>query len=167
MVVSSGSFGLLKPRYEITDDRVTLSRDVWLPVALLALGAPGGFCLAQAFGHRHFDGTLFGLGLIGTMIGLFALVMTPWLLPGRITCTREGLAWGSVRYPCQAIQSVRALSTDMRSSRYGRYLSWTIVVALADQKPLIVALGNRNRATSTKPLAALERAMAAMLCRRP
>ena len=166
-MANSGSFGLLKPHYEITDDRVTITRNVWLPVVLLALALPGGWCLAQAFAHRHLDGTMFVLGLIGTMVGLFALVMTPWLTPGRITCTHEGLAWGGATYPSQAIQSVRALSTEMRSSRYGRYLSWTIVVALASKKALILSLGNRNRAASTEPLASLERAMSALLHRRP
>ena len=163
MVARSGSFGLLRLRYEIADERVTITRNVWLPLVLLALAAPGAWCLVEAFTHKKLDGTLFGLGFVGTMLGLFALVMTPWLTPGRITFTREGVTWGGTKYPRQAIASVSTMSNEMRSTRYARYLSWTIVVVLTNRKTLVLSLGNRNIAASTEPLTMLGNAITSVL----
>jgi hypothetical protein len=159
-----GSFGLLKARYEITDDgRVTITRDVWLPVVLLSLAAPGTWCLVQALGSTHFDSTMFGIGFVGAMTGLFALVMTPWLMPGTIVFTREGVVWGATKVPRPQIAAVRANSAEIRSTQYAKYQSWMIVVALRNGKPLTLSLGNRNRYASTEPLVQLERAIVAAL----
>jgi hypothetical protein len=163
MAAKSWSFGMLKPHCRVAADRVTIARNVWLPLALVVLAAPGAWCLVQAFSHRHLDETMFGLGFAGVMLAVFALVMTPWLAPGRITCTREGITWGGTTYPRARIKSVRAMSNEVRSSRYGRYLSWTLVVSLIDGKPLVLSLGNRQLSASTDPLIAIAQAMTAVL----
>ena len=161
MAMTTGSFGLLKPHFEITPERVTITRNVWVPFALLVCGLAGIVFLAQAFGH-HFDGTMFGIGFVLTMAGVFAGVMTPWLLPVTITCTREGIVWGGIKHPVQNVVAVHARSTEIRM-RYNAYLSWSIVVALANKKVLLMSLGNRNRGANVQPLEALGRAMATML----
>jgi hypothetical protein len=64
------------------------------------------------------------------------------------------------------IQAVRAISSEIRSSR-GRYLSWSIAVVLAGKKPLLLSLGNRQGGRSTDPLTTLAGAMTALLGKRP
>ncbi len=163
MAASSGSFGLLKLHYAITDQGVTIARNAWVPFVLLPLIAPGVWCLVQAFSHRHFDDTMFWIGFPCVMLGLFALFMTPWLTPSRVTVTREGVTWGAAKHPVAAIKSVTALATQARSSQYGRYQSWSIVIATGAGKPLLLPLGNHNRFKSTDQLMTLERGIKAAL----
>ena len=165
MAANSWSFGIFKPHYTVFDDRVIVARNVWMPFVLLALAAPGVWCLVQAFSSRHFDGTMFGLGFVGTMIGVFASVMTPWLTPGEIVFTREGVRWGGKSVPLQAIAKVLTSSVALRSSQYGKYLSWTLVVALKSGKALVLSLGNHRLGSSTEPVTNLERAIVGVFTR--
>jgi hypothetical protein len=160
---TTGSFGLLKPHYVITPDRVTISRNVWVPLVMLALAGPGIWCLTEYFGHANSNGGLFAAGFIGVMAGVFALLMTPWLTPSKIVVSREGLQWGGTKLARQQVLSVKASATEMRSSRYGKYQQWSIFVLLANGKPLIMSLGGRNRYASADRLNGLANAMNAAL----
>jgi len=160
---NTGSFGLLKPHYEITADRVTISRNTWVPLVMLALAAPGIWCLSEVLGHAKANGGLYAAGFAGVMAAVFALVMTPWLTPGKIAVSREGITWGGRKFSRPEVVSVRASATQMRSSRYGSYQSWSIFVSLANGKPLILSLGGRNRWASADRLNGLANAMNAAL----
>jgi hypothetical protein len=160
MAANSWSFGIFKPRYAVFGDRVVIARNVWMPFVLLAIGVPGLWCLIQALSTpRHFDGTMFGLGACGTMLGFFAAVMTPWFSPGQIVFTREGVRWGDKTIPLQAIAKVMTRTVAIRSSQYGKYLSWSLLVALKTGKPLSLSLGNHGVGTSTEPVTNLERSI--------
>ncbi len=160
---NTGSFGLLKPRYEITPERVTITRNVWAPVVMLVLAAPGIWCLSEYFGHAHSNGGLFAAGFVGVMAGVFALVMTPWLTPGKIVVSREGIQWGGTKLARAQVLSVKASATEVRSSRYGKYQQWSLFVSLANGKPLLMSLGGRNRYASADRLNGLASAMNAAL----
>ncbi len=160
---NTGSFGLLKPHYEIAPDRVTISRNVWVPVVMLLLAAPGIWCLSEYFGHAHSNGGLFAGGFVGTMAAVIALVMTPWLTPGKIVVSREGVAWGGTRIPRPQVLSVKASATQVRTTQYSKYQQWSIYVLLANGKPLILSLGGRNRYASPERLTGLAEAMNAAL----
>jgi hypothetical protein len=162
MAPNTGSFGLLKPHYEITPDRVTISRNVWLPFVLLLLAVPGIWCLTEEFSHPRSSG-LFVPGFIGVMAAVFALYMTTWLAPGKIVASREGLAWGGTKYARAQVLSVKASATEVRSSRYGKYQQWSLFVTLANGKPLLLSLGGRNRWASADRLNGLAAAMNAAL----
>jgi len=163
MAPNTGSFGLLKPHYEITPERVTISRNTWLPLVLLALAAPGIWCLSEALGHAKANTGLFAAGFVGVMAAVFALVMTPWLTPGKIVVSREGLQWGGTKLARAQVVSVRASAPQVRSARYGSYQAWSIFVSLANGKPLILSLGGRNRWASPERLNGLANAMTAAL----
>jgi hypothetical protein len=165
MARNSWSFGLLRPHYAIADDRVVIARNVWLPFALLAVAAPGIWCLVQEPQARHFDGMLFGLGFVGTMVGLFAVIMTPWLSPGQIVFTRDGMRWGGKTVPLHAITKVHTRSVAVRLWQSGKYLSWSFGVELTDGKALSLSLGDHRSGTSTAPLENLERAIAGVFTR--
>ncbi len=157
MTPSSGSFGWLKPRYEITEDRVVIARNVWLPFVLLALAGPGVWFLTKAFAHDDLDGGMLCLGLAGLASGLFALVMTPWLTPGRIMVTRYALVWGGRTFPKEDVKGIQAGSVELRSNR-GSYCTWSLSIALEDEK-LILLLGNHGTRETSNPLEAIEGAM--------
>ena len=159
----NGSFGLLKPHYTIENDRVTVARNAWLPPLLLALLAPGIWCLVQAFTRGRFDASMFGIGFPLVMAGAFALVMTPWLLPAKIVVEPRGVTWGGKFYPREAIVLARAQSSLVRTSQYHQHLSWSLVIGLANGKPLLMNLGDRSPRTSTEVLATLERGMQRVL----
>jgi hypothetical protein len=163
MGANTGSFGLLKPHYAITAQGVTISRNIWVPLVMLALAAPGIWCLSEALGHAKANTGLFAAGFVGVMAAVFALVMTPWLTPGKIVVSREGVAWGGTKIARPQVAGVRASAAQVRSSRYGSYQAWSIVVALANGKPLILSLGGRNRWASAERLDGLVGAMNAAL----
>jgi hypothetical protein len=166
MAANTWSFGMLKLRYTVFDDRVVVTRNVWMPFVLLAIAAAGVWCLVQVASTRPFDATMFWLGSVGALLGMFAIVMTPWLTPGKIVFTREGVQWGAKSVPLHAITKVIASSTAVRSSQAGRYLSWSLVVALTTGKALVLLFGNRQLSASTEPLMNLERSIVAVFTRR-
>jgi hypothetical protein len=163
MDANTGSFGLLKPRYLITPDRVTISRNIWVPLVMLALAGPGIWCLTEYFGHPNSNGGLFAAGFVGVMSGVFALLMTPWLTPGKIVVSREGLQWGGTKFTRAQVISVKASATQVRSSNFGKYQQWSLFVSLANGKPLLMSLGGRNRYASADRLNGLANAMNAAL----
>jgi hypothetical protein len=167
MAGNTASFGWLKLRYEILNDRVVISRNVWLPILLLIPGGLGAWSLVQFFSSHHSDGSLFGLGFVGVMTGLFALFMTPWLAPGKVVVTREGVNWGGTMYPVQALTAFHARAPEMQSSRYGKYSSWSFTFTTVQRKILILSLGNHRLGASKEPLANLERAVSMVLQRAP
>lgn len=160
---TKGSFGLLKPHFEIAPDRVTIARNVWLPFVLLLLAVPGIWCLSEYFGHAHSNGGLFAGGFVGVMAAVIALVMTPWLTPGTIVVSRDGVAWGGMKIPRAQVNGVKASAAQVRTGQYGKYQQWSIVVALANGKPLLMSLGGKNRWASAENLNGLANAMNAAL----
>jgi hypothetical protein len=164
MAGNTTSFGLLKPHYEITQGRVTISRNIWVPFLLLAIGIAGAIAFATTIASKQHDaGGILALGGIGAMLGVFALVMTPWFSPTQIVFTREGVKWGGTMHPIHTISKVFARSVELRSSRYGSYLSWSLMVALTNGKPISLSLGNRQRSASPAPLMNLERGIVEVL----
>jgi hypothetical protein len=162
MTAIRGSFGLLKPRFEITAERVTITRNVGASFALLACGLVGVGFLSQAFDHHQLRGGPFAIGAVGAMLGMFAVVMTPWLAPARITVTPGTLRWGGATYPAQDVLKITALSSKVRV-RAGGYLSWSIVVVRANKQVLQLSFGNRQLSADVQPLQALAHAMATVL----
>jgi hypothetical protein len=128
---------------------------------LLALAGPGAWCLTKAFAHNDLDGGMFCLGFVGVMAGMFALVMTPWLSPGRIMVTRYALEWGGRTFPKEDVKRIHAGSVELRSNR-GSYCTWSLSIALEDEK-LILLLGNHGTRETSNPLTAIEGAMRGML----
>ena len=73
-------------------------------------------------------------------------------------------------HPIQTISKVFARSVELRSTRYGTYLSWSLMVALTNGKPISLSLGKRQRTASTAPHMNRERGIVEVLsgrARRP
>lgn len=153
-----GSFGLFKPAWEITADRVTLTRNVWLPYLLLLVGIVGGVAFADAVG-RHHHGALMWPGFAGMMCGLFALVMTPWLAPAKIEATRDGLVWGWRKL---GHVPVHARVTVVKAR--GVYQSW-MLTSMDGKTPVLLDLGNRSGFATSTELQMVADAMNALLKR--
>lgn len=58
---------------------------------------------------------------------------------------------------------MKASAATLRSARYGSYQAWSIFVALANGKPLILSFGGKNRWASADRLNGLANAMTAAL----
>lgn len=162
MAAKTWSFGLLKPHCTVLDDRVIIQRNVWLPFILLAISVAGLWCFIHAASSRNHDDNMLWLGAFATMAGWFAVVMTPWLTPSKIEFTREGVRWGKKSFPLEAIAKVIARSDALRSyarGSSGKYLSWSLIVALKTGKGLLLNLGNHGLGASTERLTNLEQAI--------
>lgn len=160
------SFGLLKHTYRLTPDRITISRNVWLPFALVAFGIAGGVLFGMGMTVKHGDNgaPLLVVGFIGIMAGLFALVMTPWTLPGMIVLTREGLTYGGRKVPVAQLAQIRTRVSHMRAPNGRGYDSWSLMVVISGKSDSVyMNLGNRQANADAAPLERLGRAMATMI----
>lgn len=163
-MATRGSFGLLGYGFDIGATRVTLTRNVWLPFALVAVGIAGGVAFSVGITSKHGGTNLLALGIPACIVGVFALFTTPWLSPSSITATREGLAWGSSRYAPADLQTLKARVTTLRRPNGAGYDSWMLlVVRRGGQRPLLLDLGDRRIRADHSELDALARAMAEML----
>lgn len=132
----SGSFGWLQVSYEIDDDHVTLSRNVWLPWLVVGLGVAAP-CVAIAIAVEVWMLSLAGVVAVA---GLVTAIKAPWRAPSCVVFSRRGLTWGPDAFTRWDISSARTVT-----SRGG---TWALLVTIADGRVLRLSLGtSRNWGT--------------------
>jgi hypothetical protein len=159
-MAASGSFGWLQARYEIDDDHVTLSRNVWLPwlVVVAGLALPSA---AVAFSAESW--LSWSSGIVG-VIAMLVAMKTPWHAPARVVFSRRGLTWGPYAFSRVELASVHTIARPWKlvvtttngqvltmslgkPRNWGTYLDGAIVHVLADRRA-----SSRLRSASERPL---------------
>ena len=162
-----GRFGWwLSPRFEITEDTVTVRRPAFAP--LLPLMFVAGVVLAWYGWPRrsHFIGhefAQFAGGMLLAGLGIVSVFCVQWL-PGRMTCNAAGIMWGGRLYTTNVLGPLRSLRLAIQTGR-GSYAQRYLEIDLAAGGMLAwrVAQGGDLYMVYFDPTAKIARVSAAML----
>jgi hypothetical protein len=97
-MMKTDSFGVIRPRYEISDDRVAIYRRRSPWVMFLSMVPASAVLALIAWPRLGQGGPWLGLFMLATFAGcagLYPILAMQWLAPSQIVFTRGGVQWGA------------------------------------------------------------------------
>jgi hypothetical protein len=157
----SGTFGIIGPRYAITDEKVVVARR-WI-VLWLGLALPAGLLMiVRGYTPGH-DATLGGFGIVVALVGIVGILASPIRPPSSIAIVPGAMLASGQRYARPDVGTIEVKRRDVRS-RWGfvLYREWSIEVTLLSMKTFAIKL-QRGGEHAPQQVIALRDAMRATL----